>query len=87
MDELVSLQGPVELVDGTLMLRIPLEAGGAALQTAARGISTVDEACLNITIPDWLAAKLGIAEGSIVAVDNRNGKLNITPVHPDDSTL
>jgi hypothetical protein len=87
MDDFVSLQGPVELLDGKLMLRIPLEAGGAALHAAARGISAVDEEFLNITIPGWLAEKLRISEGSLVAVDNRGGKFNITPVGPNEETV
>jgi hypothetical protein len=28
-DDIPSLQGPVEKIDGTLVLRIPLKAGGA----------------------------------------------------------
>jgi hypothetical protein len=31
MTDIVSIEGPVELVDGKLMLRIPLSAGGDKL--------------------------------------------------------
>jgi bifunctional DNA-binding transcriptional regulator/antitoxin component of YhaV-PrlF toxin-antitoxin module len=33
---------------------------------------------LIVTIPDWLAKRLGIEEGTPVIVDNQNGKFNIT---------
>ena len=84
MDELVSLQGPVERIDGQLTLRIPRDVGGDALYQVATKISSLDEECLNVVIPDWLAAKLGIVDGSIVAVDNRNHKFNITLVPVDE---
>ncbi len=80
--EVTSLTGPVEKVDGKLMLRIPLGTGGDQFIECARGISEVDGAYINVTIPDWLAAKLGITEGSVVSVDNENGKFNITLVPP-----
>jgi len=86
MDDIVSLEGPVELLDGKLVLQIPLDAGGDVLRTAARGISTVDDEFLTITIPDWLAEKLGIGDGSLVLVDNSGGKFNITRVPPEDET-
>jgi hypothetical protein len=73
-----SLGGPVEDLDGQLMLRIPLVAGGEALIECARGISRLNGGYLEIRIQSWLAEKLGIFEGSRVVVDNRNGKFNIT---------
>jgi hypothetical protein len=73
-----SLEGPVESIDGKLMLRIPLAAGGARLRRCVRGISYVDDHCLNVIIPDWLAEKLHISDGSIIVVDNRDGRFNIT---------
>jgi hypothetical protein len=82
MDELISLQGPVEKIDGKLVLLIPLEAGGDRLITCSRGISEVDGDCLKVVIQDWLADKLRITEGSLVSVDNRNGKFNIQAVNP-----
>ena len=79
MDEITSLSGPVELLAGKLVLRIPTAAGGAQLAAAARGIGEIVDDELVIGIPPWLASKLGIREGTIVAVDNRGGKFNITP--------
>ncbi len=77
MEKVTSLEGPVENIDGNLMLRIPLEAGGRELVECSQGISEVDGNFLNIVIQGWLAEKLGISEGSRVIVDNENGKFNI----------
>lgn len=79
-DGVTSLQGPVERLDGALVLRIPLAVGGAALVACARGVSVVVDDELRIMIPDWLAEKLGICEGSLVDVDNAHDKLTITTV-------
>jgi hypothetical protein len=81
-DAVVSLQGPVEKIEGKLVLRIPLQQGGSELIECARGISEVHDDFLCITIPEWLAGMLRIDEGSQVYVDNRNGKCNIQPVNP-----
>jgi hypothetical protein len=54
MEEITSLEGPLESMDGKLMLRIPLEAGGDKLAPFARGIGEVDGDCLNVIIqPCW----------------------------------
>jgi hypothetical protein len=74
---ITSLSGPVESIDGKLMLRIPLETGGRELVACSRGIGEVDGDFLSIHIKDWLAERLGISEGSTVVVDNANGKFNI----------
>lgn len=79
---ITSLEGPVEALDGRLVLRIPLSQGGAALADCARGISEVVDDELYVFISGWLAEKLGICEGSIVIVDNRNGRFNIMPDQP-----
>jgi hypothetical protein len=76
----VSLTGPVERIDGELTLRIPLAAGGAALAPAAARIGTVDEKYLSIVIKPWLAEQLGISEGSLVDIDNIDGRFNIRTV-------
>lgn len=87
MDGLVSIEGPVEVVDGKLMLRIPLSAGGDKLAPLARGIGQVEGDCLCVVIEPWLAEKLRIGAGSFVVVDNENGKLTITrSVKNDDAT-
>ena len=80
-DYVTSLEGPVEVLEGSLVLRIPMEAGGSHLAESARGISEVHEGFLIVRIPPWLAEKLGISEGTPVVVDNRNGKFTITPQH------
>jgi hypothetical protein len=77
MDKVTSLRGPVEKIDGVLMIRIPLGAGGSELQKSCRGISEIEGDFLKIIIQNWLAEKLGLRDGSIVAVDNQEGKFNI----------
>jgi len=72
------LEGPVEIVDGRLTLRIPLDVGGDALVECAAGISRVVGDELHVYVPDWLAAKLGILAGTNVVVHNRDGKFTIT---------
>ena len=41
MSETISIEGPVELVEGKLTLQIPLAAGGDKLAPLARGIGEV----------------------------------------------
>ncbi|MGH9718301.1 MAG: orotate phosphoribosyltransferase [Candidatus Acidiferrales bacterium] len=81
MENITSLKGPIETVEGQLVLRIPLAAGGAQLIECSRGIAEVAGECLNVSIPEWLAEKLGIEAGSQVRVDNYDGKFNIHPVN------
>ncbi len=82
MEEITRLRGPVQRIDGKLALLIPLEAGGDQFIECARGISEVQGEFLRVTIPEWLSGMLRIEEGSLVSVDNENGKFNITPVNP-----
>ena len=86
MSETISIEGPVELVNGELTLRIPLDAGGEKLATLARGIGKIEGDSLNVTILPWLAEKLRIAAGSLVVVDNLNGKFTITRSAANDAT-
>ena len=82
MSEIISLDGPVEEIDDELVLLIPLEVGGDALADRARGIGIVEGDFLKVTISQWLATKLGITAGTIVNVNNKNGKFNIYPRLP-----
>ena len=82
MENVTSLQGPVEKIEGKLVLFIPLSAGGDQFIECSRGISEVQGEYLKIIIPEWLAGTLRIEEGSVVTVDNENGKFNIRPVSP-----
>jgi hypothetical protein len=79
MTEIVSLNGPIEEIDGELVLLIPLPAGGDVLAATAQGIGQIEGKFLKVTIPPWLAAKLQITTGSIVNVNNKEGKFNIYP--------
>lgn len=77
--ELTSLQGQIEVLsDGQLALQIPLVVGGDKLAPFAKGIGRVDGEFLVVVIPPWLAEKLRIGAGSIVSVNNANGKFTIT---------
>lgn len=82
MNDVTTLQGPVERINGKLALRIPLAAGGDRFMDCARGISQVDAEFITIFIPEWLSGSLRIEEGSIVSVDNANAKFNIRPIEP-----
>lgn len=82
MAEIVSLEGPLELIEGKLILRIPLTAGGDRLAESAGGIGAVEGEYLRVVIPPWLAEKLKVEAGSLVVVDNRAGRFNITRSAP-----
>ena len=76
----VSIKGPVLRVGGKFTLLIPLEAGGNDLIKCSRGIAEIEGEDLKVTIEDWLADKMGLEEGSLVHVDNEDGKFNITAI-------
>jgi hypothetical protein len=59
-----------------------LKLAASELIECSRGISEVEKDYLKITIPEWLAGMLRIDEGSLVSVDNRNGRCNIHPIDP-----
>ena len=82
MDNVTSLRGPIEKIDGKLTLLIPLEAGGDQFIECSKGISEIEGVYLKVTIPEWLSGMLRITEGSLVSVDNENGKFNIHPINP-----
>lgn len=78
MEEIITIQGPVELYDGQLVLRIPLACGGDKLAPYAKGIGEIEGDFLQIVIKPWLAEKLNISQNSLVIVDNCNAELTIT---------
>ena len=78
MPDYISLEGPLESIDGQLTLRIPLEAGGDKLAPYARGIGEIDGDCFKVIVQPWLAEKLRVGDGSLVLVDNKDGKFTIT---------
>ncbi len=86
MEDSVSIEGPVEMIDGNLTLRIPLSVGGDKLAPLARGIGRIEGDCLCVVIKPWLAEKLRIEAGSLVVVDNKNGKFTITRSAANDQT-
>ena len=76
-----SVQGPVERRDDRLILRIPLEAGGDKLQLVAQANAFVEGPDLIVMLPEWLAQRMQLGEGTEVYLDDRWGKLNIARVH------
>ena len=74
----VSILGPLESVDGKMMLLIPLEAGGRDLAPFAKDIGGIADGYLKVEIRPWLAEKLDVHVGSLVSVDNLEGKFRIT---------
>ena len=82
----ISLQGPVERREDRLVLRIPMNAGGEKLQITARATSFVEDGNLVVLLPEWLAQRMQLGEGSEINIDDRWGKLNITRIHEGVST-
>jgi hypothetical protein len=78
----ISLEGPVLLVDGELMLLIPLSDGGAEFVKCARGIGEVQGECLKVVIPEWIACMLRVEEGDRVVVSSTGGKFGIQAAQP-----
>ena len=78
MADIISIEGHAERVDGHLTLVIPRSAGGEVLAALAHDIGHVDGEVLSVVIQPWLAEKLRITAGSLVVVDNENGKFTIT---------
>ena len=74
------LEAPVERLNDRLILRIPLEAGGQRLRQTLCAQCPIDGKDLIVTLPDWLAVKIKLAEGVAVHLDDRWGKLNIARV-------
>ena len=75
--DFVSIEGPVEAIDGKLVLRIPLAAGGDMLVKSAGSIGRIESDVLRIDIPAWLAQEVGLEDGDVVIVDNLGGTFNI----------
>jgi hypothetical protein len=77
MSDPVSVKSSIELIDGQLTLRIPLDEGGEELISCTSRFASVESDYLYITLPDWMTERLGVSEGSVVVVDNRDGKFNV----------
>jgi hypothetical protein len=82
MNEVLSLEEPLQIRDGHLVLLIPLDEGGDLLLECSKGISQVDGKYLKIVIPEWLAGLLRVEVGDLVIVENANGKFGMRAVHP-----
>lgn len=87
MASLRTLEGPVELIDGALSLRIPRALAEAGIVALLGETNQGDDTSLTVRIPDSVAASLELTAGSMVAVDNRAGEVAITRAHnavPDE---
>ena len=73
----VSIKGPIEKIDGKLMLLIPLVVGGRELADCTHGIGRVEGDFLKIEVLPWMAEKLGVSEGTIMAIDNTTGEFRM----------
>jgi hypothetical protein len=82
MKKEISLEGPVLLVDGELMLLIPLGEGGAEFVECTQGIGEVQGDYLKVVIPGWLAGVLRVEEGDRVVVTSTRRKFGIQAVQP-----
>ena len=85
MSEYVSLEGPLELVQGELALRIPLSVGGDQLRDVSKGIGRLEGEYWVVVIKPWLAEKLRVKAGSLIVVDNAGGKFNLTRSAANDA--
>jgi len=83
-DDVISIEGPVELIDGELMIRIPLTAGGLELEPLIRRGARIEGDFLVVSIPPELAEHLRIGEGSLVVVDNQNNRFRLTRSDAND---
>lgn len=59
------------------MLSIPLAVGGRELIPYTKGIGWVEGYFLKVEIRPWMAEKLGVGEGTIMAVDNLTGEFRM----------
>jgi hypothetical protein len=78
MAKVVSVETSVETVNGELVILISLDGGGAVLAPLATMIGEIDGEFLRVVVQPWLAERLQIGAGSLVIVDNLNGKFTIT---------
>ena len=75
--DFVFVRGPLEIVDGTFVLRIPLAVGGDKLAKLAGTMGRIEGDVLRIDIPASLVDEFAWKKGDIVAVDNGDGLLGI----------
>jgi hypothetical protein len=71
------MTGPVVEYGEFFWLLIPLKDGGKNFVKCAKGVSVVEDGYLKVYIAANVAKGIGIQNGSIVQIDNLNGKLNV----------
>lgn len=86
MNDVVSIEGPLEREDGRLTLQIPLGVGGDKLAHLAKGIGQIEDTDLVVVVQPWLAERLNIGADSLVVLDNAEGKFRITRSAANDAS-
>ena len=56
-EDITTLSGPVEKIDGELVLRIPLDAGGVEFVGCSQGIATIEGGELEGSNPQMACGK------------------------------
>ncbi len=87
MSEKISLEGPVELIDGRLTLQISLAAGGDKLGPLARGIGEIDDtalACRKTANKCWQSCRRGQLQREVHYHSERKGCWLVSLATPQD---
>lgn len=75
----LNLERSVERIGERLAISLPMSEGGNQFVDCTREIAEIDRdrERLNIFVPDWLAQKMHLAEGSKVIISNLDQKFTI----------
>lgn len=74
--EPVQVEGPLELIGGRWLLRIPLDVGGRQLISLTEGIATIVGETLEIQLPENLVRNLSLKEGQHVWVTSNGAEFS-----------
>jgi hypothetical protein len=77
----ITLQGPVRVMDGRFVLCVPLAAGGDKFIECTQGISKVQDGVLYIVV-DRFAGTLRLLDGDLVTIRNADGEFSVRSAKP-----
>ena len=77
MDDYVSIDGPIEVIDDRMFVRIPLEPYGKSLVSCTKSISFIADDHLCIEIHEWMLEKLEMSATDLLHINNDNGEFNM----------
>ena len=77
MSDYVSIDGPIEMIDGRMLVRIPLEPYGKSLVDCTQSLSFIADDHLCIEIHEWMLEKLEMNAADLLHIDNANGEFNM----------